>query len=409
MTSNASKNDEFGETDTKTRDRQFWKGDKMLTSKQDAEMRELASKVIENSRPHLSRAVTLVESTNLMHQALAQSLLSHLYQCYVLKHLFFFFIFLSLHKHKNAVANNVQYNKTVTSTASLSSSKKPSSFRIGITGPPGAGKSTFVNKLGSILCKQEAPDNHNVAVLAIDPSSLVSGGSILGDQTRMHDLIQCNNAYVRPSPNKLSLGGVSDSTTEVSKVFESSGYNTIFIETVGVGQAEIEVAHCVDMFVLVITPGAGDDLQGIKRGIMEMADLIVVNKAEGDLYHAARHIRADYRRALQLTHPRRKNWTPKVVLCSCFDDITNEKSNHVMKVWKEVEAFKSAMMESSDELIKFRKEQNKYAAWKYVWRSIRQHVETMQPELVEIESDVMHEKIAPREASHNILNQIWGK
>jgi len=346
---------------------------------------QIAEGVLSGNRRDLSRAITLVESTHPIHFKQAQLLLSYIYQ------------------KKQDQNKNSQYTPN------------NSSFRIGITGPPGAGKSTFVNQLGSQLC--DAPYNKHVSVLPIDPSSFLSGGSILGDQTRMLDLFKKDSAFVRPSPNRLSLGGVSDTTYEVCTLCETAGYDTIFVETVGVGQAEIEVANCVDMFILVITPTSGDDLQGLKRGIMEMADLIIVNKAEGDMVNAAKHIKHDFQRALGLTHTRRANigWTPKIVLCSSLPKMIKHKSdknndeneeNTVLKVWEEIEIFR-AEMEEKGELDRCRREQSKHATWKYVWRNIKNNVEDMKPHLMRIEDKVMNNDISPREGSNDILKYIW--
>jgi len=253
-----------------------------------------------------------------------------------------------------------------------------------------------------------ALQNEKVAVLAIDPSSFLTGGSILGDQTRMLDLFRQPNAYIRPSPNRLSLGGISDTTTEVVKLCEAAGYNIIFVETVGVGQAEIEVAQCVDMFVLLVTPTSGDDLQGLKRGIMEMTDLVVVNKCEGDLQTSAKHAKSDFQRALRLSHSRRGEiWSPNVLLCSCIDYNDGSKNEHTVdKVWKEIEKFFNAMKEN-DEIVKQRREQYSHAVWKYVWRYLRTHIENMKPQVKNIEENAMNEQISLREGCNQILQQIF--
>ena len=190
------------------------------------------------------------------------------------------------------------------------------SLRIGISGAPGVGKSTFIESLGTHMIDE----GHRVAVLAVDPSSAISGGSILGDKTRMETLSRRLEAYIRPSPAGTTLGGVTRHTRETMRIVEAAGFDVIMIETVGVGQSETDVARMTDLFLLMLLPGGGDELQGIKRGIVELADLIVVNKADGDLESAAGRSAADYRGAIGLLHPRRPDWKVPVVTCSAQND-----------------------------------------------------------------------------------------
>jgi len=188
------------------------------------------------------------------------------------------------------------------------------SLRIGITGVPGVGKSTFIEAFGKFLTAQ----GHHVAVLAIDPSSQRSKGSILGDKTRMERLANDPNAFIRPSPSAGSLGGVARKTQETLLLCEAAGFDRIIIETVGVGQSETSVHSMVDFFLLLMLPGAGDELQGIKRGIMEMADAIVINKADGDNIQRARLAKAEYANALHLFAPAPSGWTARVETCSAM-------------------------------------------------------------------------------------------
>jgi LAO/AO transport system kinase len=190
------------------------------------------------------------------------------------------------------------------------------SFRLGITGVPGVGKSTFIDAFGQHLTRL----GHRVAVLAIDPSSHVSRGSILGDKTRMDRLSHDPNAYVRPSPTGGSLGGVARQTRETLLLCEAAGYDVIFIETVGVGQSEIAVHSMVDFFLLLMLPNAGDELQGIKKGIMEMADAVVINKADGEYQGAARQAQVSYGQALRLFPLAASGWRPEVLTCSALKD-----------------------------------------------------------------------------------------
>ena len=192
---------------------------------------------------------------------------------------------------------------------------KGASVRIGITGVPGAGKSTFIETLGKLVTSL----GRKLAVLAIDPSSEQSKGSILGDKTRMETLASDPNAFIRPSPSAGSLGGVARKTRETIILCEAAGFDTIFVETVGVGQSETLVHSMVDFFLLIMIAGAGDELQGIKRGIMEMADAIAINKADGSNIYKADVARVDYQNALQLFPPHKPGWRPTVVTCSATE------------------------------------------------------------------------------------------
>ena len=198
------------------------------------------------------------------------------------------------------------------------------SVRIGITGVPGVGKSTFIEALGKKLTAQ----GKKIAVLAIDPSSEISKGSILGDKTRMEELSVDPNAFIRPSPSAGTLGGVARKTREIIILCEAAGFDTIFVETVGVGQSETTVSNMVDFFLLLMLAGAGDELQGIKRGIMEMADAIVINKADGNNINTANVARIDYQNALHLFPPSQSGWIPLVETCSSRANIG------IDNVWK---------------------------------------------------------------------------
>ena len=232
----------------------------------------LAERVRSGDRRALARAITLVESTRPDHREQAVELLDEL-----LPH-------------------------TGTST------------RIGTTGTPGVGKSTFIEALGLHIVDQGL----RLAVLAVDPSSRRSGGSILGDKTRMEQLVRHEHAFIRPSPAGRTLGGVARRTREALLLCEAAGFDVVMVETVGVGQSETAVAELVDLFLLLVAPGGGDDLQGIKRGIMELADLVVVNKADGDLAPAANRTAADYRNALGLMRPRWDGNTTEVLIASAL-------------------------------------------------------------------------------------------
>ncbi|CAM1372928.1 methylmalonyl Co-A mutase-associated GTPase MeaB [Tenacibaculum xiamenense] len=235
---------------------------------------EFVEKILSGDITFLSRAITLVESTNPKHQQKANEILD---AC--LPH-----------------ANN--------------------STRIGITGVPGVGKSTFIEAFGKYLTSL----GKKVAVLAVDPSSSINKGSILGDKTRMEQLVTDENAFIRPSPSGTSLGGVAQKTRESIILCEAAGYNTIIIETVGVGQSETAVHSMVDFFLLLKLAGAGDELQGIKRGIIEMADAIVINKADGDNTKNAKIAKIEFNRALHLYPPKENGWTPKVMVASALEN-----------------------------------------------------------------------------------------
>ncbi|MFD2261922.1 methylmalonyl Co-A mutase-associated GTPase MeaB [Lacibacterium aquatile] len=206
-------------------------------------------------------------------------------------------------------------------------------IRVGISGVPGVGKSSFIESIGLYLIEQ----GHKVAVLAVDPSSRRTGGSILGDKTRMEHLARNEGAFIRPSPSGGTLGGVARRTAESILAVEAAGYDVVIIETVGVGQSETAVADMSDVFLLLLQPGAGDDLQGIKKGIVELADLIVVNKADGDLANAATRAVADYRAALHLLRPASKHWSPPVLAASAATGMG------LPEVWQKIGAYAETM------------------------------------------------------------------
>ncbi|OPJ75895.1 methylmalonic aciduria type A protein, mitochondrial isoform B [Patagioenas fasciata monilis] len=206
----------------------------------------------------------------------------------------------------------------------------------GLSGPPGAGKSTFIECLGKMLTERK----HKVSVLAVDPSSSTSGGSLLGDKTRMTELSRDTNAYIRPSPTRGTLGGVTRTTNEAILLCEGGGYDVVLVETVGVGQSEFAVADMVDMFVLLLPPAGGDELQGIKRGIIEMADLVAINKADGDLVVPARRIQAEYISAMKLLRKRSKVWRPKVMRISA------KTGEGISDMWDKMTEFRDLMLTS---------------------------------------------------------------
>ncbi len=205
------------------------------------------------------------------------------------------------------------------------------SLRVGITGVPGAGKSTFVEALGRLL----TASNHRVAVLAVDPSSSVTRGSVLGDKTRMERLARDPGCFIRPSPSGGTLGGVTRKTRESILVCEAAGYDVILVETIGVGQSEIAVRSMVDFFLLLLITGAGDELQGIKKGVMELADAVVINKADGENRVRAEALRADTAHALHYFVPATEGWTTPVMTCSALE------GDGIAAVWRAAEEFRS--------------------------------------------------------------------
>ncbi|HSH30767.1 MAG TPA: methylmalonyl Co-A mutase-associated GTPase MeaB, partial [Thiohalobacter sp.] len=226
------------------------------------------------------------------------------------------------------------------------------SIRVGITGVPGVGKSTFIESLGNRITKR----GHKLAVLAIDPSSTRTRGSILGDKTRMETLANNPDAFIRPSPTAGSLGGVARKTRETIYLCEAAGYDTIFIETVGVGQSETAVHSMVDFFLLLMLTGAGDELQGIKRGIMEMADLIAINKADSSSKKQVQQAVREYKNALHLYPPAKSGWEPEVTTCSALE------GTGIEDIWNIIEEYISTTKDSGY----FREQRNRQAKyWMY--------------------------------------------
>lgn len=300
----------------------------------------------------LARAITLVESSNLQHQAQAHDLLDQL--------------------------------PTV-----------PSSIRLGLSGTPGVGKSTFIECLGLHLVEQ----GHKVAVLAVDPSSQRTGGSILGDKTRMERLARHPMAYIRPSPSGGFLGGVARHTRDAIALVEAAGFDVVLVETVGVGQSETAVAELSDLFVLLLSPGGGDELQGIKRGIMELADLVAVNKADGDLLPAAQRAVADHASALRLMRPRFQAWQPQVMKLSALT------GDGVPELWSLVEDAIGKLRDSGE----FTRQRQTQAVDAFtnqlqaaVWQRFARDLE-IQNQLMQLKHDIHRGERSPSSAVGDML------
>ena len=319
--------------------------------------KELIEGILNGNITALSRAITLVESTNVSHLEKA-----------------------------NKVVN-----------ACLPHANK--SVRIGITGVPGVGKSTFIEAFGKYLTGL----GKKVAVLAVDPSSTISHGSILGDKTRMEELVKDKNAYIRPSASGETLGGVARKTRETITLCEACGFDTIIIETVGVGQSETAVHSMVDFFLLLKIAGAGDELQGIKRGIMEMADAIVINKADGDNVRKSKLAKVEFGRALHLFPAKKSGWIPTTSTCS---SITREG---ISEVWETINKY-VGQTQSNNYFYNKRKDQNQY----WMLETINEHLKTNffnHPEieklLEENKKAVQNDEISPFAAAQLLLEKYF--
>ena len=270
------------------------------------------------------------------------------------------------------------------------------SLRIGITGVPGVGKSTFIEAFGLFLIEQ----GHRVAVLAVDPSSPLTGGSIMGDKTRMNELAQQQDAFIRPSPSSGILGGVARKTRETVLICEAAGYDIVIVETVGVGQSETLVASMVDFFLLLMLPNAGDELQGIKKGILELADLVVINKSDGEQESLAKTAQAKYRKALHFLSSTKTSWTPQILRCSALE------KRGMDTVWKSAKNYRKALLDSG-EWEKQRQDQTEKWMWSLVeeglLKSFRNHP-NLQKRIPELQKSVNSGKMLPTTAARQLLD-----
>jgi LAO/AO transport system kinase len=312
-----------------------------------------AERLLAGDRAVLARAITLVESTREDHRREAETLVERV----------------------------------------LPASGK--SIRVGISGSPGVGKSTFIEAFGQKIIA----DGHRVAVLAVDPSSRRTGGSILGDKTRMEVLTRTTDAFIRPSPSGGTLGGVARRTREAIVLCEAAGFDVILVETVGVGQSETTVADMVDLFCLLLSPAAGDELQGIKKGIVELADLLIVNKADGDLLATAKRTVGDYRAALRLIRPLSASWTPEVIAASA------REGNGLDQVWETIKRHQDVLTASGEKQAR-RGEQAQAALWADLGDRLLQalrHEPDIAKRIPGIEADVRSGALMPMTGARLLL------
>ncbi len=314
---------------------------------------DYVSGVLAGDRTVLARAITLIESQNAEHRACAQQVVQEL----------------------------------LASTGGA--------HRVGITGVPGVGKSTFIDQLGIDLTAA----GHQVAVLAVDPTSSRSGGSILGDKTRMERLSVDPRAFVRPSPAGRSLGGVTRATRETILLCEAAGFDVVLVETVGVGQSETVVSDMVDFFLVLMLAGAGDELQGIKKGVLELADMVAVNKADGDNVTRAELAAADYRSALHLMSPSSPSWSPPVITCSGLT------GDGLAELWRQVELHREKLTATGELAARRRTQQVKWM-WSMLDDRLRDDLRSdpsIVAELARVERDV-HEGRIPATVA---VDEIW--
>jgi len=271
-------------------------------------------------------------------------------------------------------------------------------IRVGVTGPPGVGKSSLIETLGLQL----AESGLRVAVLAVDPSSPVTGGSILGDKTRMERLARNPNAFIRPSPSGGSLGGVAERTREAMLACEAAGFEVVLIETVGIGQSEVSVAAMVDFFLVLLQPGSGDELQAIKKGVLELADGLVVNKSDGELVEAAERTRIEFGRALQLVRPRSEHWTPRVLAASALS------GEGVKAVWETILEQRECLRGSGEAETR-RREQARAWMWSLIedglGRRFREHPDVA-GRIGELEAQVEASQLTPAGAARVLLDRF---
>lgn len=319
--------------------------------------KDLIAGILNGDKTALSRAITLVESTNPEHLEKANEIIQ----------------------------------------ACLPHANK--SIRIGITGVPGVGKSTFIEAFG----RQLTSLGKKVAVLAVDPSSTISHGSILGDKTRMEELVKDENAFIRPSASGETLGGVARKTRETIILCEACGFDTIVIETVGVGQSETAVHSMVDFFLLLKISGAGDELQGIKRGIMEMADAIVINKADGDNINKAKLAKTEFNRALHLFPAKKSGWIPTAATCSSITKVG------IKEVWETISDY-ITLVKSNHYFEEKRKEQNQFWMMETINEQLKSnfynHPNILQ-QLEENKKAVQNDEISPFAAAVNLLSTYF--
>ena len=273
-------------------------------------------------------------------------------------------------------------------------------LRIGLTGPPGVGKSTFVDCFGAWLTAREK----KIAVLALDPTSSQTGGSILGDKTRMERLLQDSNAFVRPSPTGKASGGVSRRTRESVYICEQAGFDVVLVETAGVGQSETDVSEMADIFVLMLPPAGGDELQGIKRGIMEFADLVLVSKADGDLENAARQTRAQFASALQLFARRKRNPPGHPMVLA----ISSTNTRGLDNVWKEITAVEKWRKNNGSWLETRRRQETRWLQAEIRESLFEELLETPEARqiLFEAENKVRGGLVSPASAASAVLNSV---
>ena len=328
----------------------------MNDSRQRLSVSDYVDGVLNCDRALLAQAITLIESLNDDHRATADAVLNELLI------------------------------------------QKQDSIRIGITGVPGVGKSTFIESFG----KQLTSLDHKVAVLAVDPTSSRTGGSILGDKTRMQELSRDKNAFIRPSPTSGTLGGVTRVTRETIVLCEAAGFDVILVETVGVGQSEIMVSQMVDFFLALMLPGAGDELQGIKKGILEIADMIAVNKADGEMKNAANRAVMEYQHALDILNPKSANWKPRSLSCSAFT------GDGLAAIWETICDYKR-LLNDAGEWQEKRKSQQVEWMWAIIRERILSKIETnekVQSLVPQLELQVAESKLTPALAALEILTVI---